>query len=169
MIAALALVAFVAVQRGVELFYARRNTRRLLAAGGVEAGAEHYPLFILLHASWLIALLAYLPRSVEPNGWLVAVFFALQGLRVWAIRSLGPFWTTRLITVPGAPLVRRGPYRFIRHPNYVVVAGEIAVLPLALGEPWVALGFSLLNAGLLAVRIRKEDDTLSERQSTEHA
>lgn len=169
MIAALALVAFAALQRGVELFYARRNTRRLLAAGGVEAGAEHYPLFILLHASWLIALMVYLPRSVEPNGWLVAVFFAFQGLRVWVIRSLGPFWTTRLITVPCAPLVRRGPYRFIRHPNYVVVAGEIAVLPLALGEPWVALGFSLLNAGLLAVRIRKEDETLSERQSIEHA
>ena len=163
--AALALIAFVALQRVAELLYAQRNTRRLLAAGGREIGAEHYPLFVLLHGSWLIALWVFLPRGVEPQVWLVVVFIALQGLRIWAITSLGPYWTTRLITMPGVPPVRRGPYRLLPHPNYLAVAGEIAVVPLALNEPWVAIVFSVLNAALLTVRIRKEDAALAERQS----
>ncbi|MHB8145765.1 MAG: isoprenylcysteine carboxyl methyltransferase family protein [Vulcanimicrobiaceae bacterium] len=163
MTASLALIAFVALQRGVELLYARRNTRRLLASGGIEIGAEHYPFFILLHGSWLIALWAFLPHDVAPNAWLVALFVALQGLRIWAIASLGPYWTTRLITIPGAPLVRRGPYRLLPHPNYLAVVGEIAVVPLALNEPWVALGFSVLNAALLIIRIRKEGEALAKR------
>ena len=162
--ASLAIIAFVAVQRFAELLHAARNTRHLLAKGGIESGATHYPLFIALHAGWLIALVIFLPRNSPPVWWLVAVFFILQGVRVWAMASLGSRWTTRIITLPDAPRVRRGPYRFIAHPNYVVVVGEIAILPLALGEPWVALVFSLLNAALLSVRIRAEEAALAKQR-----
>ena len=164
MIAAYVIVALVALQRVIELAYARHNTSRLFTRGGIELGAKHYPLFVVLHFSWLLAMAVFVPRNIAVNWWLVGVFVALQAVRVWAIRSLGPYWTTRLITVPGTALVRRGPYRFMRHPNYAVVVGEIAVLPLALGEPWVALIFSLFNAGVLAIRITTEEQALAKRQ-----
>lgn len=159
------IIALVALQRLAELEFAQRNTRRLLARGGIEVGAAHYPFFILLHSGWLISMAYFLPRNSAVSWWLIGVFALLQAGRVWAIASLGEYWTTRLITVPGAPLVRRGPYRFLRHPNYVVAIGEIAVLPLALGEPAVSLVFSVLNALLLSVRIRTEEETLAKRQS----
>jgi len=87
----------------------------------------------------------------------------LQGLRVWVLATLGRYWTTRIITLPGAPLVRRGPYRWLRHPNYVVVAGEIAVLPLAFGAWQIAVVFSLANALVLWIRIRSEERALATR------
>jgi methyltransferase len=158
------VLALVALQRGVELVYAARNTRRLLAAGGVEIGARHYPLFVLLHASWLVAMAVLIAPQTQPNWWLLALFAVLQALRVWIVRTLGPYWTTRIVTVPNAPLVRDGPYRFFRHPNYLVVVGEIAVLPLAFGAVWIALVFSLLNAVLLILRIRVEEGGLAPRR-----
>jgi methyltransferase len=154
----------VAVQRGIELVYASRNTRRLLAAGGEEIGVRHYPLFVLLHASWLIAMAVFIPPQSPPNWWLLGLFAVLQALRIWVVRTLGPYWTTRIITVPNAPLVRAGPYRFFRHPNYLVVVGEIAVLPLAFGAVWIALVFSLLNAALLVLRTRVEENALAARR-----
>lgn len=157
-------VVLVAVQRIAELIYAGRNTRRLLAAGGVEHGAGHYPLFVALHGSWLAVLILTVPPATPPNLTLLLLFVLLQVARVWVVVSLGRFWTTRIITVPGAPLVRRGPYRFLRHPNYLVVTLEIAVLPLAFGAWQVALGFSVLNALLLWHRIRVEDGVLAPRQ-----
>lgn len=163
MISAYIILALVALQRCVELAYAERNTRRLFARGGIELGARHYPLFILLHASWLVAIALFVPHNVSISWWLIAVFIVLQVGRVWAIRSLGPYWTTRLITVPDAALVRRGPYRFMRHPNYTIVVAEIAVLPLALGEPWVALIFSVLNVGVLKIRLNAEEQALAKR------
>jgi methyltransferase len=159
------VLGLVAVQRGIELVYASRNTRRLLAAGGVEIGARHYPLFLLLHASWLIAMAVFIPPQTLPNWWLLGLFAILQTVRVWVVRTLGPFWTTRIITVPNAPLVRDGPYRFFRHPNYLVVVGEIAVLPLAFGAVWIALIFSLLNAALLVLRTRVEENALTTRRA----
>ena len=159
------VLGLVAVQRGIELVYASRNTRRLLAAGGVEIGARHYPLFVLLHASWLIAMAVFIPPQTLPNWWLLGLFAILQALRVWVVRTLGPFWTTRIITVPNAPLVGGGPYRFFRHPNYLVVVGEIAVLPLAFGAVWIALIFSLLNAALLVLRTRVEENALTTRRA----
>jgi methyltransferase len=163
------VLALVAVQRGIELMYAARNTRRLLAAGGVEIGARHYPLFVLLHASWLVAMAVFIPPQTPPNWWLLGLFAVLQALRVWVVRTLGPFWTTRIITVPNAPLVRAGPYRFFRHPNYLVVVGEIAVLPLAFGAVWIALVFSLFNAALLVLRTRVEERALSGRRVIEES
>ena len=108
--------------------------RTLMARGAVEIGAKHYPLIVLLHAAWLLAIIALLPRPTAIHWGLLALFVVLQGLRVWVLATLGPYWTTRIISLPGAPLVRRGPYRFLRHPNYMVVAGEILVLPLVFGE-----------------------------------
>jgi methyltransferase len=154
------LLGFVTLQRGAELLLARRNTERLLAKGGVEAGARHYPAIVLLHAAWLAGLWL-LARNAELGLAWLAAFILLQLLRVWVIASLGERWTTRIIVIPGAPLRRLGPYRFLSHPNYLVVAGEIAVVPLALGMPLYALIFSTANAAVLAVRIRAENAALA--------
>jgi methyltransferase len=158
------ILALVAMQRLSELPLARRNTKALLARGAIEIGAGHYPLIVLLHALWLLAILWQLPDPVTINWPLVAVFMVLQGLRLWVVATLGIYWTTRIISLPGAPLVRRGPYRLMRHPNYLAVVGEIAVLPLVFGEVWVALGFSLANAVLLAWRIHLEETGLAPRR-----
>jgi methyltransferase len=159
------IVALVAMERIAELVRARHNTRALLARGGVEVGSGHYPLLVLLHGAWLAALLYAVPTDTVPSwGWL-GIFVLLQALRIWVLASLGPYWTTRIITLPGAPLVRSGPYRFLRHPNYVVVVAEIAVLPLVFGAWRIALVFSALNLALLAWRIRLEQQALAPRTS----
>ena len=126
------ILALVTLQRLGELVLAQRNTRRLLAQGAIEVGANHYPLIVGLHGAWLAGLWVLAWDRPVSLPWL-AVFAVLQLLRVWVIATLGRRWTTRIIVLPGAPLVRRGPYRFLSHPNYVVVAAEIAVLPLAFG------------------------------------
>ncbi|MDB5578176.1 MAG: Isoprenylcysteine carboxyl methyltransferase [Bradyrhizobium sp.] len=154
------LIVFLVVQRLVELGLATRNTLRLREAGGVEFGAAHYPLIVALHAFWLLGLwVAGHGRDVDP-GWFAA-FAVLQASRVWVIASLGSRWTTRIIVLPGSAPVARGPYRFLRHPNYFVVALEIAVVPLALGLPLFALVFSLANAALLLFRIHVENGALA--------
>lgn len=159
------ILALVAAQRLGELILAQRNTRSLLQRGGREIGSRHYPLFVLLHASWLIAIAALLPKPVSISWPLFGVYLALQMLRIWTVSSLGPYWTTRIITMPQAPLVNRGPYRFVRHPNYMIVTGEIAVLPLVFGEVTVAIVFSILNAMLLAWRIHTENAALASRRA----
>lgn len=165
MMLAYIIIALVAVQRLAELVYAERNTQTLRARGAVEIGRAHYPLIVAVHATWLIAIVVLLPRDVQINFVLLAVFVVLQALRVWVLATLGPYWTTRIITLKDAPLVRRGPYRFLRHPNYTVVTGEIAVLPLVFGEVWVAVVFSILNAAVLTLRIREENQALAVRRT----
>jgi methyltransferase len=162
----LVLVA-VALARCAELVHASRNTRRLRAAGALEIGAAHYPLLVLLHAAWIAVLALSVGPATRVDPWLITLFGLLQLARLWVIATLGRFWTTRIITLPGAPLVRRGPYRILRHPNYLVVVAEIAVLPLALGQPWQALIFSVLNGLLLGHRIRLEAAALAPRQAIE--
>ena len=159
MIGAIALLGFVNVERLAELFLARHNTVRLLGRGAVEFAPGHYPLIVVLHAAWLGGLwwLAW-DRPIQ-WGWL-AFFAALQVLRVWVLATLGERWTTRIIILPGAPLVKGGPYRFLKHPNYAVVVGEIAILPLVFGLPWYALTFSILNGVVLFVRIAAESAAL---------
>jgi methyltransferase len=160
MSAAAIILALVTLQRLGELVLARHNTQRLLARGAVEAGASHYPLLVAMHAAWLISLWVYghdQPVELIP----LVAFIGLQGLRCWVLATLGQRWTTRIIVLPGAPLVAGGPYRFIAHPNYVVVAAEIALLPLALHLPWIALIFSALNAAVLTIRIRAESHALA--------
>ncbi|MGJ4940976.1 isoprenylcysteine carboxyl methyltransferase family protein [Bradyrhizobium sp. HKCCYLS1011] len=155
------ILALVTMQRLGELVLAQHNTRRLRALGAVEVGANHYPMLVSMHAAWLIALWIWgHAQPVDP--FLLAGFVLLQGLRWWVLSTLGPRWTTRIIVLPGRPLVAEGPYRYMSHPNYAVVATEIALLPLALHLPWVALIFSILNAGMLAVRIRAEQHALAE-------
>ena len=153
------LLALVTLERLAELWLARRNTKALVAAGAVEFAPGHYPLIVLLHAFWLAGhwLLAW--HNAVDIFWLV-IFLLLQVLRVWVLATLGPRWTTRIIVQPGVPLVAKGPYRWLSHPNYVVVVGEIAVLPLCLGLPWYALAFSIANAAVLSVRIRAENAAL---------
>jgi methyltransferase len=155
----IAILAFVTLQRLGELVLADRNTRRLKAQGAYEVGAAHYPLIVGLHAAWLAGLWA-LAWDRPANLMLLGVFAVLQALRVWVIASLGRRWTTRIIILPGEPLVRRGPYRFMKHPNYRVVTFEIAILPLAFGLPYYALAFTVLNTVVLWIRLRAESAAL---------
>jgi methyltransferase len=153
------VLALVTAQRLGELVLANRNTRELLARGAVETGARHYPLLVAVHGLWLAGLWALAwDQPINMIG--LVVFIGLQLMRVWVIATLGRRWTTRIITLPGEKLVRRGPYRFLRHPNYAVVAAEIAVLPLAFGMVGFAVVFSALNAAVLWVRIRAENRAL---------
>ena len=154
------ILALVTLQRLGELALARRNTQKLLARGAIEVGASHYPLLVSVHAAWLISLWIW-GRDQDVNLVALGLFIVLQGLRVWVLAVLGPRWTTRIIVVSGEPLVRAGPYRYLSHPNYAVVASEIALLPLALHLPVLALIFTVLNAAVLVIRIRTEARALS--------
>jgi len=155
-----AVLALVLLQRGGELLLARANTARLLRLGAVEIDRSGYKFLVALHAAWLVALFAMVPAAMPPNWPLLALFGVLQAGRIWVIASLGRRWTTRLIVVPGGALVTAGPYRYLRHPNYAIVAAELAVLPLAFGAPAIAIAASACNAALLARRVRLENTAL---------
>ncbi|WP_128565634.1 isoprenylcysteine carboxyl methyltransferase family protein [Methylobacterium crusticola] len=161
MTASVVVLALVTLQRLGELILARRNTRRLLARGAVEVAPGHYGLIVALHAAWLAGLWLLAPGGIPHPIWLV-VFVGLQAGRLWILAALGERWTTRIIVLPGAPLVQRGPYRFVSHPNYAVVVGEIAALPLAFGLTGFAFLFSILNAAILTVRLRAEGTALKQ-------
>jgi methyltransferase len=154
------ILALVTLQRVGELWLSNRNTRRLLAQGAREYGQSHYPLIVAVHALWLVALWWLAPGRHVFAFWLV-LYVLLQVARIWMLAALGQRWTTRIIVLPGAPLVRRGPYRLVNHPNYVVVMGEIAVLPLVFGLWQIAVIFTALNAAVLSVRIREENRALA--------
>jgi methyltransferase len=156
---AVVLLAFVTAERVGELWLARRNTMALLASGAHEVAPGHYPLIVALHTVWLAGLWVFGRSGAFDPGWLV-IFLGLQVVRIWVLVTMGRRWTTRIIVLPGAPLVTEGPYRFTTHPNYLVVVGEIAVLPLCLGLPWYALAFSVANAAVLAIRILAENAAL---------
>lgn len=163
---AILILGLVTLQRLGELVLSNRNTAHLEALGAREAGSEHYPFMVALHALWLGGLWWNAPgRPVDIA--LLILYAVLQVLRVWVIVSLGRRWTTRIIVLPRAPLVRRGPYRFLSHPNYLVVAAEIAVLPLVFGLVGYAVLFSILNAVMLYVRIRAENAALGIGASCE--
>ena len=160
------VLGLVALQRLGELALAARNTRALRAAGAIELDASAYPLFVLLHGAWLASLALFVPASA-PTSWpLLGAFAALQFGRIWVIASLGRYWTTRLIVLPDHPLVASGPYRFLRHPNYWIVLGEIAVLPLAFGAIPIATVFSAGNLALVARRIAIENQALAQRRAS---
>jgi methyltransferase len=156
---ALWILAFVTLQRIGELWLSNRNTRDLLANGAVEHAPGHYPLIVVVHLLWL-ASLWLLALGERVNLFWLAAFALLQLGRVWILAALGRRWTTRIIVLRDLPLVRKGPYRFLSHPNYLIVAGEIAALPLVFGLWSIALLFSLLNAAVLFVRIREENQAL---------
>lgn len=158
------VLGLVALQRLIELALARNNTARLRRLGAVEADAGGYPLYVALHAGWLASLVAFVPAAAPSHWPLIGVFAALQLGRIWVIVSLGRYWTTRIITLPDAPLVRTGPFRYFRHPNYLLVVAEIAVLPLAFGAVGIAASFSALNLVLIARRISIEERLLAPRR-----
>lgn len=159
MTASVIILALVTLQRLSELVIARRNTADLLAKGAIETGASHYPVMVALHASWLIGLWIF--GWNQPVHWpLFALYLVLQAGRVWVLATLGRRWTTRIITVPNESLVARGPYKFIRHPNYAVVAVEMPLLPLVFGLTWYAILFGALNLAMLAWRISIENRAL---------
>ncbi|MFC4351379.1 isoprenylcysteine carboxyl methyltransferase family protein [Fodinicurvata halophila] len=157
------VLAAVTLQRLAELALSNHNTARLLAHGGVEKSPRHYPVIVILHAAWLALLWVVAASATVDLSWL-AVFGVLQGLRVWVISTLGKRWTTRIIVVPGETRVRRGPYRYVDHPNYLIVVVEFIALPMALGQPLVAIVFTVLNAAVLWVRIRAEELALDEAE-----
>jgi methyltransferase len=158
-----ALLVLVTTQRLAELVLAQRNTQRLLARGAFEAAPEHYKLIVLLHGAWLAGLWVLAP-AITPNPLLIVVYALLQAARVWVLATLGERWTTRIIILPGAPLVTGGPFRYVSHPNYVVVAAEILVLPLVFGLFTYAAVFTVLNAAILTIRIRAEEKALHQPQ-----
>jgi methyltransferase len=157
-------LGLVLLQRVVELVWARRNTIRLRRLGGVEADAEGYPYFVLLHAGWLVSLALFVPAATPPIWPLLGLFVLLQLGRLWVISSLGNYWTTRIVSLPGVPLVQTGPFRWLRHPNYLLVIAEIAVLPLAFGAVPIAVSFSAVNLILIIRRIRIEESVLAPRR-----
>lgn len=153
------LALLVTFQRLAELLLARRNTTRLLARGGREVAADHYHLLVAFHAAWLAAVWWFAWHAPLVPLW-TAVYLALQALRVWILLSLGERWTTRIVVID-EPLVRRGPYRFMNHPNYALVLAEVAVVLLAVGAPWAALAFSILHVPILRIRLRAENAALA--------
>jgi len=154
----------VILQRLVELFIAKRNAEHMRSLGGYEVGADHYRYIVLLHVMFFVSLLSEVEvrglAARTPHLLPFAVFILAQGLRVWCLASLGKFWNTRIFVLPGSRPVVRGPYRFLRHPNYVVVGLELLALPLAFGATVTAVLFTVLNAMILRVRIRTEESAL---------
>ncbi len=161
---AMFILAAVTLQRLAELVLANRNTARLLARGGVEKSPGHYPAIVVMHAAWLVLLWYVAFTATAVDVWWLAVFVVLQGLRVWVIATLGERWTTRIIVVPGEARVRGGPFRFVDHPNYLVVAAELIALPMVFGQLWIAIIFTVLNAAVLWVRIQAEASALAEAE-----
>jgi methyltransferase len=165
-------LAVVALQRLATLAYSVRNTRRMLSEGGVEAGALQFPVIALSQAAWLVSMVVLIPAATPPVWGLLWFAAAIEVFHSWAILSLGPFWSTRVIVVPGTKLVCSGPYRFLRHPNYLAVFAEIVVLPLAFGAWAISVVFGLLYAGLVMWRLSDENrllDTLATAPVTSSA
>ena len=158
-----AVLLFVTAQRGAELVLAQYNTARLLRRGAIEIDRSGYKYIVVLHIAWLLALFVTVPAATPPNATLLALFAGLQAARVWTIASLGGRWTTRIIVLANEPLVARGPYRWMSHPNYLIVIAEVAILPLAFAAVAIAAVFSACNGLLLARRIRREDAALGSR------
>ncbi len=158
--ATILFLGFIILQRLSELVIARRNTTRLLAKGAYEVGAGHYPVMVALHGTWILCLVVFGHDEAVAYGWLAA-FAVLQGFRIWILATLGSRWTTRVIILEGQPLVARGPFRYVSHPNYMLVVAEIIVAPMVLGLVWVALVFTVFNAAMLWVRIGVEHKALA--------
>ncbi len=152
-------LGFIVVQRLSELAIAKRNTANLLAKGAYEVGATHYPVMVAMHSAWIACLLIFGFDETVAFGWLV-VFAVLQAFRIWILGSLGRRWTTRIIILE-EPLVVSGPFKYVSHPNYMLVVAEIIVAPMVLGLVWVAIVFTVLNAAMLWVRIEVEHKALA--------
>ena len=156
-------------QRGLEELYSARNTAALVEQGSREAGRSFYPVVAVTHLAWIFGLWLLIPPYAAVIWPLLGLFLALQFIRYWIIWSLGPYWTHRIITLKGAPLRKSGPYRFVRHPNYVVATIETALLPMAFGAWSFALVFTAVWAAVLSYKIHLEDAALEERRELTRA
>lgn len=153
-------------QRGLEELHSQRNTRRLLDQGAIEAGTSYYPVVATTHLGWIAALFLLVPAGAPLSMSLLVVFVLLQIARYWIIGSLGRFWTHRIITLKAAPIVRAGPYRFLRHPNYLVTFLETILVPAIFGAWALALIFGAMWGVVLAYKIRLEDEALEKRRQS---
>ncbi|MBN8541680.1 MAG: hypothetical protein J0L82_14915 [Deltaproteobacteria bacterium] len=167
-IPALGLMAFIISQRLVELWWANRNTKRLVSLGGKEFSPKHYSLIVALHTTWIVAILVLILQNpaVEISAMYLTFFAILTAFRAWILVTLGSYFTTKIISLPGAPLRKTGPYKFIKHPNYALVVCEIFVVPMIFGFWQISAIWGLLNIGILAFRIHEEDLALSDRRET---
>jgi methyltransferase len=153
------------LQRGLEELYSARNTRALLAAGGREVGRDYYPVVAITHLAWIAALFLLIPAGAAIIWPLLVLYLALQVARYWVIASLGRYWTHRIITLPDAPVVRKGPYAFVRHPNYAITIAETFLLPIVFGDAAVAVIFGCVWSAVLYYKILLEDQALAERRN----
>jgi methyltransferase len=166
MLAIYIFIALVIMQRIVEVMIANRNARWIKSQGGYEVGKEHYKYIVVLHALFFVSLI--IEVTVIDSGfvfWTVApliIFLLAQFGRVWALSALGRFWNTRIMILPGAKVVAKGPYRYLRHPNYVIVVTELACLPLIFQAYWTAILFTIMNALVLSIRIKVEEKALED-------
>jgi methyltransferase len=154
----------VIIQRLVELWIANKNEKWMKAKGAIEVGREHYPIMVFMHSAFFVTLLVeviLLNRELSLL-WpaLITIFFITQLMRIWALTSLGKYWNTKIIVLPNATIVKKGPYKYLRHPNYVIVVVEILLVPLLFQAYWTAAIFSILNAWVLTIRIPLEEKAL---------
>lgn len=152
-------------QRALEELYSQRNTQRLLRLGASEVGRDFYRIVAITHLCWIAALALLVPSQAQAYTPLIATFLALQLARYWIIATLGRYWTHRILTLPGAPVVTRGPYRFLRHPNYAVTLAETLLLPLAFGQVALAMIFAVTWGAVLQYKIGLEDQALAARRA----
>lgn len=167
----LIVIMLVLIQRVTELFIAKRNEKKLRAQGAYEVGAAHYPYMLALHCGFFISLITeVLWLGTSPSRYILVLggfFVVVQMLRVWCLASLGSFWNTKIIILPSAQVVKKGPYQFLRHPNYMIVCLEIVLLPLMFSAYITAVIFTLLNVAMLRVRIPVEERALIEATNYE--
>jgi methyltransferase len=153
----------VLAQRGLEELYSAHNTRRLLAAGAVEAGRAYYPVVAVTHLAWIAALFFLLPAAAPISASLLGLYLALQVVRYWVIATLGRYWTHRIISLQNAPIVRRGPYRYMAHPNYAVTLAETLLLPMVFGGWALGVIMAAIWSAVLAYKIDLENNALAAR------
>jgi len=162
--AAQIVALLILLQRGLEELYSARNTSRLIAEGAREAGCDYYPVVAITHLAWIAAIFLLIPSTAPVNWPLAALYLLLQVVRYWIIATLGRYWTHRIITLNNAPVVRDGPYRYLRHPNYVVTIAETFLLPLVFGDAAIAVIFGCVWSAVVYYKILLEDAALAERR-----
>jgi methyltransferase len=159
-------IAFIILQRLTELAIARKNEKWMKSHGALEFGSGHYPAMVMIHSAFILSMFAevvFFHRELSAYWPVLLVLFVLtQLMRIWALMSLGPYWNTKIIVLPSAKIVKKGPYRFIKHPNYVIVALELIIIPLMFNAYWTAAIFTILNIVILSVRIPAEEKALAQ-------
>lgn len=154
----------VLAQRGLEDLYSARNARRLIQAGAYEAGRSYYPVVATVQLAWLGSVFFLVPPEAPVSYPLLVVYLVLQVVRYWSIAALGPYWTYRIVTMDDAPIVREGPYRFMRHPNYAVLIAETFLLPAAFGAWALAIIMAAIESSVMYYKILLEDEALERRR-----